>query len=126
MLKAIGRCQGKEKSLVSATTTRLLLISINARKMSSCLKAMEKSEKSALVKIALLAFGWPLALNHFYEGNPGMGFTALLGTWLAWGTVFGIVVWIFPYFNALFKALRQFEGEPPQLEERPSLDPKRQ
>ncbi|KZR84085.1 hypothetical protein MITS9509_03156 [Synechococcus sp. MIT S9509] len=55
-----------------------------------------------------------------------MGFTALLGTWLAWGTVFGIVVWLFPYFNALFKALRQFEGEPPQLEERPSLDPKRQ
>ena len=52
---------------------------------------MEKSEKSALVKVALLAFGWPLALNHFYEGNPGMGFTALLGTWVAWGTIFGIV-----------------------------------
>ena len=87
---------------------------------------MEKAEKSALVKIALLAFGWPLALNHFYEGNPGMGLTALLGTWVAWGTIFGIVVWIFPYFNALFKALREFEGKSQQHEERPSLDPKRQ
>ncbi|WP_114994153.1 hypothetical protein [Synechococcus sp. UW179A] len=87
---------------------------------------MKKSEKSALIKIALLAFGWPLALNHFYEGNPGMGFTALIGTWLAWGTIVGIVIWVFPYFNALFKALRQFEDESPQLEERPSLDPKRQ
>ncbi|MDC0261289.1 hypothetical protein OAK65_04140 [Synechococcus sp. AH-551-N17] len=28
--------------------------------------SLEKSEKSALVKIALLAFGWPLALNHFF------------------------------------------------------------
>ena len=90
------------------------------------MNSMEKSEKSALVKIALLAFGWPLALNHFYEGNPGMGLTALLGTWVAWGTIFGIVFWIFPYFNALFKALREFEGNPQQNEARPSLDPKRQ
>ena len=87
---------------------------------------MEKAEKSALVKIALLAFGWPLALNHFYEGNAGMGLIALLGTWLAWGTIFGIVVWVFPYFNALFKAFREFEGKSPKVEERPSLDPKRQ
>ena len=87
---------------------------------------MEKAEKSALVKIALLAFGWPLALNHFYEGNAGMGLIALLGTWLAWCTIFGIVVWVFPYFNALFKAFREFEGKSPKAEERPSLDPKRQ
>ena len=102
------------------------LISTVARTKDICPHFMEKSEKSALVKIALLAFGWPLALNHFYEGNPGMGLTALLGTWIAWGTIFGIVVWIFPYFHALFKALREFEGNPRQHEERPPLDPKRQ
>ena len=87
--------------------------------------SLEKSEKSALVKIALLAFGWPLALNHFYEGNAGSGLIAILVTWIAWISIFGIVLWIFPYFNAVFKALREFEGKSPQVEERPSLDPKR-
>ena len=87
---------------------------------------MEKSEKSALVKIALLAFGWPLALNHFYEGNAANGLIAIIGTWIAWVSIFGIVIWIFPYFNAVFKALREFEDRTPQFEERPSLDPKRQ
>ena len=43
-----------------------------ATKRSSWLVLVEKSEKSALVKLALLAFGWPLALNHFYEGNAGL------------------------------------------------------
>ncbi len=88
--------------------------------------SLEKTEKSALVKIALLAFGWPLALNHFYEGNSGVGLIALIGTWIAWGSIIGIVVWIFPYFNALFKALREFEGKATRSDERPSLDPKRQ
>lgn len=87
---------------------------------------MEKSEKSALVKIALLAFGWPLALNHFYEGKAGNGLIAIIGTWIAWVSIFGIVIWLFPYFNAVFEALREFEGRSPQFEERPSLDPKRQ
>ena len=87
---------------------------------------MEKTEKSALVKIALLAFGWPLALNHFYDGNAGMGFLAMIGTWFAWVSIFGIFVWVFPYFSAMFKALREFEGKAAKFEERPSLDPKRQ
>ena len=87
---------------------------------------MEKSEKSALVKVTLLAFGWPLALNHFYEGNPGMGFLAVIATWFAWISIFGIVLWVFPYFSAVFKALREFECKSPTFEERPSLDPKRQ
>ena len=43
-----------------------------ATKRSSWLALVEKLEKSALVKLALLAFGWPLALNHFYEGNAGL------------------------------------------------------
>ena len=54
--------------------------------------SLEKSEKSALVKIALLAFGWPLALNHFYEGNAGSGLIAILVTWIAWISIFGIVL----------------------------------
>ena len=87
--------------------------------------SVENSERSALVKIALLAFGWPLALNHFYEGNPGNGLIAIIGTWIAWVSIFGIVIWIFPYFNAVFQALREFEGGSPPIEERPSLDPKR-
>lgn len=103
-----------------------------ANKKRNWLISLEKSSKSALVKIALLAFGWPLALNHFYEGNAGNGLIAIIGTWIAWVSIFGIVLWIFPYFNAVFKALREFEGGPPQFknrplqfEERPSLDPKR-
>jgi len=89
------------------------------------LVSVEQSEKSALVKIALLAFGLPLALNHFYEGNAGTGLIAVIGTCIAWASIFGIVVWIFPYFNAVFRALREFEGKSAQFEERPSLDPKR-
>ena len=96
-----------------------------AIKLRRRLVSVEKSEKSALVKIALLAFGWPLALNHFYEGNAATGLIAIIGTWIAWVSIVGIVLWIFPYFNAVFQALREFEGQSPQLEERPSLDPKR-
>ena len=97
-----------------------------ANKRRRWFASLEKSEKSALVKIALLAFGWPLALNHFYEGNAGSGLIAILVTWIAWISIFGIVLWIFPYFTAVFKALREFEDRSPQFEERPSLDPKRQ
>ena len=79
-----------------------------ATKRRRWIVSLEKSEKSALVKIALLAFGWPLALNHFYEGNAGSGLIAILVTWIAWISIFGIVLWIFPYFTAVFKALREF------------------
>ena len=72
---------------------------------------MERPQRSALVKIALLAFGWPLALNHFYAGSMGTAITAVIATWLAWISIIGIVIWIFPYFNAMFKALRAFEGD---------------
>jgi len=71
---------------------------------------MQIQQRKALVKIALLAFGWPLALNHFYEGNAANGLTALVLTWLAWVTVIGVVFWIYPFFKALFGALRAFEG----------------
>ena len=75
---------------------------------------------------ACLAGIWlALALNHFYEGNAGNGLIAIIGTWIAWVSIFGIVLWIFPCFNAVLKALREFEGKSPQVEERPSLDPKR-
>ena len=97
-----------------------------AIKRISCLLPLETTEKRALVKIALLAFGWPLALNHFYEGHAGHGLIVLIGTWIAWGSIIGIVVWVFPYFNALFNALREFEDKPPRIADRPSLDPKRQ
>ena len=65
--------------------------------------SVENSERSALVKIALLAFGWPLALNHFYEGNPLNGLIAIIGTWIAWVSIFGIVIWIFPTSKLSFK-----------------------
>ena len=71
---------------------------------------MQIKQRKALVKIALLAFGWPLALNHFYEGNTGGGVLALLLTWAAFATLVGVVFWFYPYFTALFKALRAFEG----------------
>ena len=74
-----------------------------ATKRNSSLNLVEKSEKSAMVKIALLAFRWPLALNHLYEGNAGNGLIAIIGTWIVWVSTFGIVIWVFPYFNAVSK-----------------------
>ena len=71
---------------------------------------MQRFEKKALIKLALLAFGWPLALNHFYEGNAGNGFVAVLLTFLAFISVVGILLWIFSYTSALFKAFKEFEG----------------
>ena len=71
---------------------------------------MQIRQRKALVKIALLAFGWPLALNHFHEGNTGGGVVALLLTWLAYVSVIGILFWFYPYFTALIKAFRAFEG----------------
>jgi len=44
---------------------------------------MKHQQRKALVKIALLAFGWPLALNHFYDGETLQGIAALLATWVA-------------------------------------------
>ena len=71
---------------------------------------MQIQQRKALVKIALLAFAWPLALNHFYDGNTAGGVGALLLTWIAFASIFGIFIWIFFYFKALFGALRAFEG----------------
>ena len=71
---------------------------------------MQIQQRKALVKIALLAFGWPLALNHFYDGNTAGGVGAIVLTWLAFGTIIGVVFWFYPYFKALFGALRAFEG----------------
>lgn len=71
---------------------------------------MTKAEKHALVKSALLAFGWPLALNHFYEGDSGSGIVAVLLTWIAWASVVGIVFWMIPFFTKLFQYLKEFEG----------------
>ena len=71
---------------------------------------MQIQQRKALVKIALLAFGWPLALNHFYDGNAANGLTALVLTWLALLTIIGVVFWFYPYFKALFGAFRAFEG----------------
>ena len=71
---------------------------------------MKIQQRKALVKIALLAFGWPLALNHFYDGNTAEGVVALILTWVAFLTVIGVVFWIYPFFKALFGAFRAFES----------------
>ena len=71
---------------------------------------MTKAEKHALVKSALLAFGWPLALNHFYEGDSGTGIVAMLLTWIAWASIVGIIFWMIPFFTKLFQYLKEFEG----------------
>ena len=71
---------------------------------------MTKAEKHALVKSALLAFGWPLALHRFCVGDSGSGIVAVLLTWIAWASVVGIIFWMIPFFTKLFQYLKEFEG----------------
>jgi hypothetical protein len=71
---------------------------------------MKIQQRKALVKIALLAFGWPLALNHFCDRNLAGGIGAFLLTWLAWISIVGLVFWVPIFFGAVFKELRDFEG----------------
>ena len=85
-------------------------MNILARSWEYHLPLMQIQQRKALVKIALLAFGWPLALNHFYDGNTAGGVGALILTWLAFISVIGVFFWIYPYFKALFEAFRAFEG----------------
>ena len=79
---------------------------------------MKIQQRKALVKIALLAFGWPLALNHFCDRNLAGGIGAFLLTWLAWISIVGLVFWVPIFFEqysrscAILKAITTEHGSP--------------
>ena len=51
-----------------------------------------KDEKKALTRLAVLAVGWGLGLDRFYEGKTRDGFLSLIG----WALIFGSLMFLSP------------------------------
>tara|TARA_Y100001968_G_scaffold128776_1_gene117611 strand:+ start:125 stop:445 length:321 start_codon:yes stop_codon:yes gene_type:complete len=51
-----------------------------------------KDEKKALTRLSLLAIGWGVGLDRFYEGNTKGGFLSLVG----WSLIFGSLIFLSP------------------------------
>ncbi len=51
-----------------------------------------KEEKKALTRIGLLAIGWPIGLDRFYDGRTREGVFSLLG----WAVIFGSLMFLTP------------------------------
>ena len=71
---------------------------------------LRKGEKKALTRLFLLVVGAPIGLDRFYEGDVTGGILAILGFLVAIATVFGLLIWIFPFFSKTFRLLRDFES----------------
>ncbi len=71
---------------------------------------LSTTEKKALTRLFLLGVGAPIGLDRFYEGDVTGGFLAILGFLLAAITVFGLLIWVFPFFSKTFRLLREFEN----------------
>ena len=71
---------------------------------------LRKKEKQTLTRLFLLGIGAPMGLDRFYEGDVTGGFLAILGFFAALITVFGLLIWIFPFFSKTFRLLREFEA----------------
>ena len=69
-----------------------------------------KSEKKALTRLFLLGIGAPIGLDRFYEGDVSGGFLAIIGFVVAAITVFGLLIWLFPFFSKTFRLLKEFES----------------
>ena len=51
-----------------------------------------KDEKKAITRLAVLAVGWGLGLDRFYEGKTRDGFLSLIG----WGLIFSSLMLLSP------------------------------
>ena len=51
-----------------------------------------KEEKKALTRISLLAIGWGVGLDRFYEGRTKDGILSIIG----WGLIFGSLMLLSP------------------------------
>tara|TARA_Y100001968_G_C19113768_1_gene598501 strand:- start:209 stop:436 length:228 start_codon:yes stop_codon:yes gene_type:complete len=71
---------------------------------------LRKSEKKALTRLFLLGVGAPIGLDRFYEGDVTGGFLAIIGFVVAAVTIFGLIIWLFPFFSKTFRLLREFES----------------
>ncbi len=71
---------------------------------------LQINEKKALTRLFLLGVGAPIGLDRFYEGDVLGGCLAIIGFLLALITVFGLLIWIFPFIGKIFQLLRQFES----------------
>ena len=71
---------------------------------------LKKQEKNAVTRSVFLAIGWGLGLDRFYEGDVTGGFLAIIGFVVAAVTIFGLIIWLFPFFSKTFRLLREFES----------------
>ena len=53
---------------------------------------IKKEEKQALTRLAVLALGWGLGLDRFYEGRSRDGFLSIVG----WSIIFGSLMYLSP------------------------------
>tara|TARA_Y100001968_G_scaffold224570_1_gene207252 strand:+ start:191 stop:508 length:318 start_codon:yes stop_codon:yes gene_type:complete len=51
-----------------------------------------KEEKNSLTRLAVLAIGWGVGLDRFYEGRTKDGFLSLIG----WGIIFTSLMYLSP------------------------------
>ena len=66
----------------------------------------------------------PLHFRITWQPVP-FALIALIGTRIAWASIFGNVIKIFFYFDPVLRALREFEGKSLQFEDMPFRGPKR-
>ena len=69
-----------------------------------------RSEKKILTRLFLLGVGAPIGLDRFYEGDITGGFLAIIGFSIAFVTVLGLIIWLFPFIAKVFRLLREFEN----------------
>tara|TARA_B100000927_G_C16276136_1_gene393565 strand:- start:20 stop:256 length:237 start_codon:yes stop_codon:yes gene_type:complete len=69
-----------------------------------------RSEKKILTRLFLLGVGAPIGLDRFYEGDITGGFLAIIGFSIAFVTVLGLIIWLFPFIAKVFHLLREFEN----------------
>ncbi len=53
---------------------------------------LNKDEKKALTRLALLSLGWGVGLDRFYEGKTKEGFLSIIG----WALIFGSLLYLSP------------------------------
>ncbi len=70
---------------------------------------LRKKKKKPLTRLFLLGVVAPIGIDRFYEGDVTGGFLAILGFLIAFITLVGLVVWIFPFISKTFRLLREFE-----------------
>ena len=65
-----------------------------------------KTERKALTRLFLLEVGTPIGLERFHEGDVTGGLLAIPRFVIAFITIVGLFIWIFPFVSKTFRLLR--------------------